>query len=72
MYRLVFSNWKFALVWACGVCLSTAYFFARGGEERLSASAEQIAKGKGEVITAVPPPPSDDYAVEGWGDSSAD
>lgn len=71
MYRLLFSNWKFALVWACMVCLSTAYFFARGGEDRLSASAERSSEGDGEVITAVPVASPEDYDDGGWGAQSS-
>jgi hypothetical protein len=43
MYRALFSNWKFALLWAIGISASVAAFFADGGgHEQLEVSAQQI------------------------------
>jgi hypothetical protein len=43
MHRALFTNWKFALLWAVGISASVAAFFAEGGgHEQLEASAEQI------------------------------
>jgi hypothetical protein len=43
MYRSLFSNWKFALLWAIGISASVAAFFADGGgHEQLEVSAQQI------------------------------
>lgn len=43
MHRALFTNWKFALLWAIGISASVAAFFADGGgHEQLEASAQQI------------------------------
>lgn len=48
MTRLLFTNWKVALLWAIGISASVAAFFADGGgHEQLEASAEQIREKRG-------------------------
>ncbi len=43
MHRILFSNWKVALLWAIGISASVAAFFADGGgHEQLEQSAQQI------------------------------
>jgi hypothetical protein len=43
MTRILFTNWKIALLWAIGISASVAAFFADGGgHEQLEASAQQI------------------------------
>lgn len=69
MYRLIFSNWKAALLWAVCLCLSVAGFFSRGGEQQFAAEAERIASGRKHVDRPAQHVPEDEVSDEelGWG-----
>lgn len=76
MYRLILGNWKLALIWAVGICISTALFFARGGEEQLADSAAPVIAIEPSLVEASTVPPEDiaseDYEEDpGWGDSTS-
>ena len=48
MHRALFTNWKFALLWAIGISASIAAFFSEGGgHEQLAESAQQIREKRG-------------------------
>jgi hypothetical protein len=55
MYRLLFSNWKLALIWAVGICASTGFFFAGRGDEQLTASADQVAGNSAAELDQISP-----------------
>lgn len=70
MYRLILGNWKLALIWAIGICVSTAFFFARGGDEQLSESA---VAGQASEASAAPAEDAEESDYEddgGWGSSN--
>jgi hypothetical protein len=77
MHRALFTNWKFALLWAIGISASVAAFFADGGgHEELAANAEQIREKRGNAYredageaqpieqAAPATPPSDEAELE--------
>ena len=75
MYRLILGNWKLALLWALGTCASVGFFFADGGDERLTESVEQAAGNSGSDLQAISPAEPvyadpDEDKTEDWGDPS--
>jgi hypothetical protein len=76
MYRLILGNWKLALIWALGTCASVGFFFADGGDERLTESVEQASGDSGAAVQVIgPAEPAevdpDEETTEDWGEPSA-
>lgn len=72
MYKAILSNWKLTLMWALGICASTAFFFGRGGDAQLTESIQQISAGAAEPVAPPPAPapePDQIYDESEWGSS---